>query len=891
LGAGLQTDIAQVLNGLVEGVGAEMGACYFFDSKTGVLTPQKAVGTVALGFLKATGLALVENDPLASVVINGNTILENSVGDQSKRGLQHRILPRNYVANSLLIVPMKIDSEVLGLFLLASQESNKFSQNDLSLALATATGTAAAMISARLLDTSQQQVRQAAIVKDLALAINSSLEVNQIAKLFLIKARALVSYDLAALILFDGDVYKVQVLVNDDGELVVKEETEGRLSGSLYEKIKNGKILARRALGENDEYSTQKPLEIRLGNQFSEVLIPLKVKDQIAGCIAFRSPQSMAYPEKNNEDLYELASLGGMAISNAVLYSSTLSQTHHLDLLLNSLSEVSSLLTSTTEGPKALEKKAVETVSRLFGSRIAVLTKMENGEHKVIASQGASPYLGTRDDALVVATGAGLIGAVTLKQEVVRLVAMNNEQLIEPLVDAIVPVTSGLGVPMFLSGIFQGVLAVFGTQPYDDGDVAVMTTVSNQVGVAIRNAELFAKSERALWELSNLHQGLQAITSSLEMQNVLATILKNAVEAAHAQIGSIMLLENGRLELKGTVGTDGRTAQKLSLGIGEGIAGKVVATGIPILANDVNRHPDFTQPPVGMLVPKALMCVPLKSGNKVIGVINLSNYIETNVFDEEGMRVVTSLANQTSIAVENARLFEDLREERDRLISLEEVLRQDLARDLHDGPVQRLVGMSMNIEFIKTILNKDPVRALAEISELEKLVHISIKESRTMLFELRPLVLETQGLAAAIRSYAEQFEANNGIVVELNLAISEQRFPSAIEQTFFSVIQEALGNIKKHSKATKVEIELTASDKLITGIVVDNGVGFDQQEVEANYSTRESQSLGLLNMVERGERIGGDVELESVIGRGTKLTITAPIGIQEVRKKEVRGGA
>src|ERR1035437_4182770 len=327
LGAGLQTDIAQVLNGLVEGVGAEMGACYFFDSKTGVLTPQKAVGTVALGFLKATGLALVENDPLASVVINGNTILENSVGDQSKRGLQHRILPRNYVANSLLIVPMKIDSEVLGLFLLASQESNKFSQNDLSLALATATGTAAAMISARLLDTSQQQVRQAAIVKDLALAINSSLEVNQIAKLFLIKARALVSYDLAALILFDGDVYKVQVLVNDDGELVVKEETEGRLSGSLYEKIKNGKILARRALGENDEYSTQKPLEIRLGNQFSEVLIPLKVKDQIAGCIAFRSPQSMAYPEKNNEDLYELASLGGMAISNAILYSSTLSQT------------------------------------------------------------------------------------------------------------------------------------------------------------------------------------------------------------------------------------------------------------------------------------------------------------------------------------------------------------------------------------------------------------------------------------------------------------------------------------------------------------------------------------------------------------------------------------
>ena len=479
--------------------------------------------------------------------------------------------------------------------------------------------------------------------------------------------------------------------------------------------------------------------------------------------------------------------------------------------------------------------------------------------------------------------GAGLLGMVALQQGTLRQDNVRESDLVPPLGDSGRHLSCGLAAPMFIDGEFQGALAVYGSRPYDDSETAVLTTVANQVAVALRNAELFHRSQRSLAELANLHEGLQAIASSLDMEQVLKAILTKAAAVSGAQIGSIMVLEEGRLHLRATVGTDGPTAQNLSFGLGEGIAGKVVQTGQPILANDVANHPDFRRPDGAKVLPKALLCVPMRLGDEVIGVINLSNYLRINVFDEDAVRVVASLASQTSVAVENARLYQHLRAERDRLISLEEVLRQDLARDLHDGPVQRLAGMAMNIEVIKSLLLKDADRALHELGELDQLVRLTIKEARTMLFELRPLVLETQGLPAALESYAEQFEATNAIQVDLDLEEGLDRMPPAVEQTIFSVVQEAMGNARKHAHAGEITVSLRMEGDRVVAAVRDNGDGFDVEATQEGYAQRESQSLGLVNMVERAERIGGKLKLDSTPGRGTTVSITVPRRHLEVR--------
>jgi signal transduction histidine kinase len=579
--------------------------------------------------------------------------------------------------------------------------------------------------------------------------------------------------------------------------------------------------------------------------------------------------------------LYELANLGGMAISNSIAHQSAAREARHLDLLLGSLPEVSRMLTATTEGPAALERRVVETVGGLFHSQVAVLTRVNGDDHRVVAVFAGGAHGG--HDELAVVPGSGLVGAVALQQGTLRLSNAAEADLVPPLPTGDGTLTCGLAAPMFLDGEFLGSLAVFGERSYDDSETAVLSTVANQVAVALRNAELFERSQRSLWELANLHEGLQAIASSLDMQQVLDNILTKAAAVSGAQIGSIMVLEEGRLRLRAIYGTDEPTAQTLSFGIGEGIAGKVVQTGEAILANDVAMHPGFQQSSPGTIMPKALLCAPMRLGDEVIGVINLSNYLRTNVFDEDAVRVVSSLASQTSIAVENARLYQHLRAERDRLISLEEVLRQDLARDLHDGPVQRLAGMAMNIEVIRSAMDRDMDQARHELEELDDLVRLTIKEARTMLFELRPLVLETQGVAAALESYAEQYEANHGIRVELELDESMERMAPAVEQTMFSVMQEAMGNVRKHAAVKLVRVSLRPDGDNVVGVVADSGKGFDVAATQESYDKRKAQSLGLVNMVERAERVGGQVKLDSVVGRGTTVTISVPRRHLEVK--------
>jgi len=112
------------------------------------------------------------------------------------------------------------------------------------------------------------------------------------------------------------------------------------------------------------------------------------------------------------------------------------------------------------------------------------------------------------------------------------------------------------------------------------------------------------------------------------------------------------------------------------------------------------------------------------------------------------------------VALQNAQLIYDLQQERTKLLSKEEEVRHQLARDLHDGPAQSLAAITMNVEFIKRLLDRDPQRVLPELDKLGQLAKRTTHEVRTMLFELRPLALETQGLDVTLHQYFERFRDN-----------------------------------------------------------------------------------------------------------------------------------
>jgi two-component system, NarL family, sensor histidine kinase LiaS len=211
-----------------------------------------------------------------------------------------------------------------------------------------------------------------------------------------------------------------------------------------------------------------------------------------------------------------------------------------------------------------------------------------------------------------------------------------------------------------------------------------------------------------------------------------------------------------------------------------------------------------------------------------------------------------------------AEQLQNLLEARQKLATLEE--RNRLARDLHDSVKQQIFAISMQIGATKVLLKRDVDAAEARLKEAEKLVHQAQQELTSLIRELRPVALEGKGLVAALRELATEWTQQTTIVANLQAGNAQetQVLPLTVEEALFRVAQEALANVARHSKATLVQMILTTTDDTVTLSITDNGQGFDT-------TPQGHLGVGLLSMQERMKALGGDVQVESTPGKGTRV--------------------
>ncbi|HEX9134693.1 MAG TPA: sensor histidine kinase [Ktedonobacteraceae bacterium] len=208
-----------------------------------------------------------------------------------------------------------------------------------------------------------------------------------------------------------------------------------------------------------------------------------------------------------------------------------------------------------------------------------------------------------------------------------------------------------------------------------------------------------------------------------------------------------------------------------------------------------------------------------------------------------------------------AEQLQNLLEARQKLATLEE--RNRLARDLHDSVKQQIFAVSMQIGAIKVLLKRDADAAEGRLNEAEKLVRQAQQELTSLIRELRPVALEGKGLVAALRELATGWTQQTTIVANLRVE-GTQGLPLTVEEALFRVAQESLANVARHSKATLVQMILTITDDTVTLSIADNGQGFD--------TNRQGHlGVGLLSMQERMKVLGGDVQVESTPGKGTRI--------------------
>jgi len=297
---------------------------------------------------------------------------------------------------------------------------------------------------------------------------------------------------------------------------------------------------------------------------------------------------------------------------------------------------------------------------------------------------------------------------------------------------------------------------------------------------------------------------------------------------------------------------------------------KPVVTGNPASDPELGRIYRFRESAQAIVVP-------LRAGYENFGLLVLGSS-EPDSYTTDMQELLLAICNQAVLALQNASLYQNLMEEKDRLVTVEEDARKKLARDLHDGPTQTIAAIAMRLNYLRLLVAKDPQEVLMELKQLEEMARRTTKEIRQMLFTLRPLILESQGLLPAIRQLVKKLREITPaeIHLEANPEV-EQLLNHEAKGALFYIIDEALANARKHAEAHNLWIRLYPRSLNIVAEIEDDGKGFDVAAMEAEYATRDS--LGLLNLRERAKLVGGRTVIASKPGEGTRVTVTIPVSI------------
>ncbi len=371
-----------------------------------------------------------------------------------------------------------------------------------------------------------------------------------------------------------------------------------------------------------------------------------------------------------------------------------------------------------------------------------------------------------------------------------------------------------------------------------------------------------------------------AINSTLNYERVLKMALDIATqafassEAEQARIKSaVLLFEKDRLRVasaRGLSHSDWRQTMPAQQGI---LADSLNHAQIRVCQNPP-QDPELRYLTAFHLV-QNVVCVPLAIGLKVYGLM-LFGHPQPNYFEGDRLQLLETIAHQAMVALQNARLYRELEEEKERIMEIQDDARKKLARDLHDGPTQAIAAIAMRVNFARRLMERDSDATAEELFKIETLARQTTKEIRQMLFTLRPLILESQGLKAALGQLAVKVaDAHDQVVmVEAEPDVEKGIDPNK-QGTIFAVAEEAINNARKHAQAETIWVRLKRHGNMFLLEVEDDGIGFNLGSIDSGYENR--GSLGLVNMRERADLINALLEMESKPGRGTKVTLAVPL--------------
>lgn len=384
-----------------------------------------------------------------------------------------------------------------------------------------------------------------------------------------------------------------------------------------------------------------------------------------------------------------------------------------------------------------------------------------------------------------------------------------------------------------------------------------------------REAEIQRRSQ----QLAALHGAAIALTTELDLNTVLQKVVDLARTLVNAQYGALGVLQEDGKFIEQFITSGISPQQRAQMGVpprGHGLLGALIHEGttirIPNIAQDARsagfppNHPPMT----------SLLGVPIRFKGRVIGDLYVTDKRAPDgalsVFSDQDQEVLEMFATQAAIAIENAQLYR----QKQQLAVLQE--RDRFGMDLHDGIIQSIYAVGLRLEDAQTRIEGEPLEAQTRLHQAILSLNDVIRDIRNYILDLRPQRFQGRDLRRGLDELVRDFRANTFLNVNLTADTVEENLLSP-EQTveILHVAQEALTNVRKHARATQVELDLVRDADALILTIEDNGIGMTSARNDG------SGGNGLPNMRERARSAGGDLAIEPSDNNGTRVVLRIPL--------------
>ncbi len=713
-----------------------------------------------------------------------------------------------------------------------------------------------------------QRTRELQALLDTSKALSSTLELEQLLDDILNHLQALIDCDGAAVLLVEGDEL-VQLAVRRPQSMAVDTAPVGNTAqaySAIWKTIERGEPVVIDDVRDDTPMAQAYRGQLHVDLDLTPVAyvrawaaVPLTARDQVIGMLAIAHKKPGSFDQRDIELATAVAAQAAVAIENARLFEEAVQRTN----------EVNALLVADAELHRSLNPEIV------LGALVDVMVDNLNVDKCVVSLQlpGSDRIAIRASRNLAPETIARLLEMYEERREAGRVVLVQDltvrdyEDLKSADIGSLVEaegIRATLDAPIRTP---EGVVGAFGiayTSAHDFSaqELRLVRAIAERAGVAIQNAQLAEEARRRSRETEALLRADAELFRSLTLDEVLRALVDVAVDVLGVD-KSVVLLHEGEVDVI-------RASRNFTP---ENIASfnKVLST-MPheepppetqrtVVYADIAEAPAFIAEMLGKEDVTSHMSVPVCDAERTLGVFGLS-FREEHVFTDEEQRLYKALADRAAVAIKNAELYERAQQ----VASLEE--RQRLARELHDSVSQALFGIALGAQTARLRIDNDPATAAEPIEYVMSLAQAGLAEMRALIFELRPESLENEGLVAALEKQVAAMQARHSLSITMEL-MDEPACKLDVKEALYRISQEALHNIVKHAQATNVEIRLEREGDDLCLTIKDDGRGFD---AKATYPGH----VGLLSMPERAARLGGEVEIESEVGVGTRVTARLP---------------